>query len=310
MLHRACKVVFWVPYPATALPAGLISKAGNAPLAHYISHGLHHGLVSVGHAVGHDARRKMLSDCPRWTAGARPLSIPARAAALMLHKDASGLRALGLTPASLLRTAHASLPVPRSHRAPAGQGQNQRRGRRTDGLSKRCERSLSVRTLCARAPAPDRRPIPSLRSVMPRSAVGRASRSREAPHQSRFGALLPLSLVGTRSCFSRDRFSQRWGASFAFRRPGAAHHFFPALGGLRKLSLIGAKVLAALTPIAGAIYASAMRRGLRALAPESRHVSSKRCVNRATICPEIPNQHQSSYRSNKGANQPSCRSLN
>jgi hypothetical protein len=73
----------------------------------------------------------------------------------MLRKDASGLRALGLTPASLLRTAHASLPAPRSRRAPAGQGQSQRRRGAQDRHSKRCERSLSVRNVCACAPAPE-----------------------------------------------------------------------------------------------------------------------------------------------------------
>ena len=307
MLHRACKVVFWVPYPATALPAGLISKAGNAPLAHYISHGLHHGLVSVGHAVGHDARRKMLSDCPRWTAGARPLSIPARAAALMLHKDASGLRALGLTPASLLRTAHASLPVPRSHRAPAGQGQNQRRGRRTDGLSKRCERSLSVRTLCARAPAPDRRPIPSLRSVIPRSAVGRASRSREAPHQSRLGALLPLSLVGTRSCFSRDRFSQRWGASFAFRRLGAAHHFSPALGGPAQTFADRRKGSCCIRSDCWGSLRSASRLGLQAFARNFTVCFSQLWTYRICGC---PNHSSIRYQISSRSNQSSCQSLN
>jgi hypothetical protein len=37
----------------------------------------------------------------------------------------------------------------------------------------------------------------------------------------------------------RDRLSQRWGASFSLRRQGATYHGSPALGGLRKLSLIG-----------------------------------------------------------------------
>jgi hypothetical protein len=39
----------------------------------------------------------------------------------------------------------------------------------------------------------------------------------------------------------RDRLSQRWGASFSLRRLGAAYHGSPALGGLRKLSLIGSE---------------------------------------------------------------------
>jgi hypothetical protein len=39
----------------------------------------------------------------------------------------------------------------------------------------------------------------------------------------------------------RDRLSQRWGASFSLRRLGAAYHGSPALGGLRKLSLMGSE---------------------------------------------------------------------
>jgi len=229
-MQRLARIVTcWVPYPAISLTAGDTLRAGNAPFAPRIPHSQHHGPATVGHLVGHDmacvAGRKSLPECSSQAAGARLISIPARAAALMLRKDASDLRALGLTPASLLRTAPVSLPAPRSRRAPAGQGQSQRPSGAQDGPSKRCERSLSVRSLCASAPAPDRRPIPSLRSVIPRSAVGRASRA-EAPIQSRLGALLPLSLVGTRSCFFRDRISQRWGASFSFRRLGAAHHLF------------------------------------------------------------------------------------
>ena len=191
----------------------------------------------------------------------------------MLRKAASGLRALGLAPASLLRTAHASLPAPRSRRAPAGEGQNQRRRGAQDRTSIRCERSLRVRVLAPALPRPTRRLFP--RFAQSNQSAGRSRCAlAEAPHQSRLGALLPLSLAGASSCFCRDRLSQRWGASFSFRRLGAAHHASPALGGLRKLSRKDAKVLARFAAIAWATYASAARARAASARPKTRACSS------------------------------------
>lgn len=307
-------VTFWVPYPATSLAAGYTLRAGNAPLVRRIAHGQHHGPATVGHNVGRDVAngvgRKSLPGCSSQAAGARLVSIPARAAALMLRKDASGLRALGLTPASLLRTAPVSLPAPRSRRAPAGQGQSQKPSGAQDGPSKRCERSLSVRSLCASAPAPDRRPIPSLRSVIPRSAVGRASRA-EAPPQSRLGALLPLSLVGTRSCFFRDRISQRWGASFAFRRLGAAHHVVSGPWGPAQTSAQNTR--SSYRIHSGRWNNLRFCNTARAASarPTTHRVRSKLWINGINYGPTISRfDFQKIVKANKGANQSSCHSLN
>jgi hypothetical protein len=314
MQRLARTVTSWVPYPATDLAAGYIVKAGNPPLALGISHRQQHGRLSVARNVAHDVARDVAQStvpgCYFWAAGARLISILARAAALMLRKDASGLRALGLTPASLLRTAPVSLPAPRSRRAPAGQGQSQRPSGAQDGPSRRCERSLSVRSLCASAPAPDRRPIPSLRSVIPRSAVGRASRAREAPPQSRLGALLPLSLVGTRSCF-RDRISPRWGASFAFRRLGAAHHLLRPIGGLRKLRSNDArKFLPHSLRLLGQPVLCFTARAASAR-PKTRRVRSKPWINGSMfVQTHFPFDYQTSSKPDQRSNQPSCHSLN
>jgi hypothetical protein len=237
--------IFWAESPAFFLAARCGLKARQAPPARRMAHRLHHRAVHVRREVRdsmRDAvRGKPLPECSFWAAGARPIRIPGRAAALMLREAATGLRALGLKPASLLRIAQASLPVPRSHRAPAGQGQNQNRrgGDLRTGLRALGHTLFPKTPACA--PAPDWRPIPSLRSVIPQAASRARFALDQAPHQSRLGTLLPLSLVGTRSCLCRDRLSQRWGASFSLRRLGAAYHGSPALGGLRKLSLMGTK---------------------------------------------------------------------
>jgi hypothetical protein len=77
----------------------------------------------------------------------------------------------------------------------------------------------------------------------------------------------------------RDRLSQRWGASFSLRRLGAAYHRSPALGGLRKLSLVGSEEFLPFSLVARTTYAprfieprNVLARksvGLRALAQSS-----------------------------------------
>ena len=245
-MHSLSRIaILWAESPAFFLAAPCGLKARHAPSAPRMAHRIHHRAVHVRREVRDSVRDavrgKSLPGCSFWAAGARPIRIPGRAAALMLRKAATGLRALGLKPASLLRTAQASLPVPRSHRAPAGQGQNQnlRGGDLRIGLRALGHTPFPKTPACA--PAPDWRPIPSLRSVIPQAASRARFALDQAPHQSRLGTLLPLSLVGTRSCLCRDRLSQRWGASFSLRRLGAAYHGSPALGGLRKLSLIGSE---------------------------------------------------------------------
>jgi hypothetical protein len=164
----------------------------------------------------------------------------ARAYALLLRNCAFGLRVLGLhIPAQLL------------HNSPFGRSLSSLRALAksppVSGPMLQTFRSAASARLkspgrfeAARS-APDWRPIPSLRSVISQAASRARFALDSAPHQSRLGTLLPLSLAGARSCFYRDRLSQRWGASFTLLRLGASHHGSPALGGLRKLSLWEAK---------------------------------------------------------------------
>jgi hypothetical protein len=160
--------------------------------------------------------------------------------ALLLRSCAVGLRALGL-----YRSAHLL------HNSPFGRSLSSLRALAKSlpgpGLMLQSLRSAasarlkSPRGFAAARSAPDWRPIPSLRSVISQAASRARFALDSAPHQSRLGTLLPLSLAGARSCFCRDLLSQRWGASFTLRRLGAAYHGSPALGGLRKLSLWEAK---------------------------------------------------------------------
>lgn len=259
MDSRVRIAICWVPYPARSFPADCSLRSSHAPSAHRMTHGPHHGPLSVGHCggdgVGHAAGRKSLPRCSYWAAGARPIRIPARAQAPMLRNDATGLRALGLKPASLLRTAQASLPVPRSHRAPASQGrsQNLRGGDLRSGLRALGHTPFPKTPACA--PAPDWRPIPSLRSVIPQAASRARFALDQAPHRSRLGTLPLLSLVGTRSCLYRDRLSQRWGASFTLRRLGAAYHGSPALWGPAQTSRSGERKFLPVSPVARATCA-------------------------------------------------------
>ncbi len=259
MDSRVRIAIFWVPYPALSYPADCSLRSSHAPSAQRMTHGPHHGPRSVGHCggdgIGRAVGRKSSPRCSFWAAGARPIRIPARAQALMLRNDATGLRALGLKPASLLRTAQASLPVPRSHRAPASQGQNQnlRGGDLRTGLRALGQEPFPKTPACA--PAPDWRPIPSLRSVIPQAASRARFALDQAPHRSRLGTLPPLSLVGTRSCLYRDRLSQRWGASFTLRRLGAAYHGSPALWGPAQTSRSGERKFLPVSPVARATCA-------------------------------------------------------
>ena len=194
--------ILWTAYPGLSLAARRGLKTSHTPLAPRIAHGPHHGTFpvadTVADVVAHAVARKSLPGHSFWAAGARPIRIPGGVTALMLRKAATGLRALGLKPASLLRTAHVSLPVPRSHRAPAGQGQNQNPGGGDLRTGLRALGHTPLPKTPAGAPAPDWRPIPSLRSVIPRPPVVRAAR------------------------LTQHRIRRVWGRSFCCRSLGLA----------------------------------------------------------------------------------------
>ena len=168
-------MIFWANYAAFFLTATRSFKPRHAHMAHRLQHRAGYVRRDVRDIVRNTVRGKSLPGCSFWAAGARPIRIRVRANALMLRKAAIGLRALDLKAASLLRTAQASLPVPRSHRAPAGQGQKQNPGGGDLRTGLRALGLTSPKTPAC-APAPDWRPIPSLRSVIPRPPVVRAAR--------------------------------------------------------------------------------------------------------------------------------------
>jgi hypothetical protein len=183
---------------------------------------------------------------------ARRVLPAAQAVSLLQSNEAAGLRAL----AHLFASFHCNSPMPRPStrcersRVSRWPGKEQDAGK--DGTWPASARPTSFRRCPPRVP----RLTPRLFARFAHSQTkpgGQARSARaEAPRQSRLGALLLLSLAGASSCFCPDRLSQRWGASFAFRRLGASHHAASALGGLRELSLKDAKVLASVAPVARA----------------------------------------------------------
>jgi hypothetical protein len=160
--------------------------------------------------------------------------------------------------------------------------------------------------LGASAPAPDRPTFP--RCARSYQSAGRTRFAlAEAPAQSRLGALLPLSLVGTRSCFCRDRFSQRWGASFSFRRLGAAHHFF---SGPRVPAQTFAQSRESSCSIRSGCWGNLRFSGTGAGCERSPENSPRvfQTVDQSQFRPFF-SQHANIANSYKGVNQPSCLSL-
>jgi hypothetical protein len=300
-MHSSSPITtFWAEYPALSLAAESGLKTRHAPSAPRMAHRVHHRAVIVRRDVRHvmrDAiRGKALPESSLWAAGARPVRIPVRAVALLLRKDATGLRALGLKPVSLLRTARASLPVPRSHRAPAGQGQKQnpRGGQRRNWL-----RAL------AKGISEDARPRSRARlaaySLASLSHTQTASRARCALRRStasvasgdapstiaRWDSRLLPAVTGSVSAGALPSPCFAWGLRITALRPG----------GLHKLSLRRVKVfcqflrsLADLrTPLRwGTRKRACLRKGC-GRSPNQNQITEQSCTYRG-----IPNIPQSS----------------
>jgi hypothetical protein len=234
------------------------------------------------------------------------LSSGARAAALLLRTFAVGLRALGLyTPAQLL------------HNSPFGRSLSSLRALAkslpVSGLllqpfwSAASARLESSRRFEAARSAPDWRPIPSLRSVIPQAASRARFALDQAPHPSRLGTLPPLSLVGTRSCLYRDRISQRSGASFTLRRLGAAYHGSPAPWGPAQTSLKPRSSCCIRSGLLGQPSVCFTARAACAR-PKTRRVLRQTTDRR--ISSWVTNIFQSAIKFHQGVNQSSCLSLN
>jgi hypothetical protein len=258
-MHSSSRMtIFRTSYPAPSLAVSRRLETRHAPFAPRMAHGPHHGTLpvadDVADGVAHAVARKPSPRCSLWAAGARPSSITARATALMLRKDASGLRALGLKPASLLRTAHVSLPAPRSRRAPAAQGRSQRRRGAQDQPSRRCERSLRSGMCAPALPRPTGRL--SLAALGHTSRpVGRASRSQNHRLSRAWERSFPCRSLGLAPASAVTGSVSAGALPSPFAAWGRLITSSPALGGLRKLSLKSAKVFARFAPVARATYA-------------------------------------------------------
>jgi hypothetical protein len=159
----------------------------------------------------------------------------------------------------------------------------------------------------AARPAPDRRPIPSLRSVIPqvggqaRFALKRSTASvalRSAPSPvARWDSLLLLSRT-VQSALGR----------FLLLAPsGDGSSLSPALWGPAQTSLKYAKVLAAFASVARATYALPDGAGCEC-SPENSPCASANCGLIESVV--VSNIFQSALKSHQGANQSSCLLLN
>jgi hypothetical protein len=202
--------------------------------------------------------RRELRHCTQlnWRLG-RPVasahrSMPcARALALLQQNEAAGLRALAHVSASFDCNSSMLWPATHCGRSWVPRWLEQKNKRRAKTETACGHSANTFPKMPAARTAPDRRPTPSLCSVVPQ-AGGRArfalkkhriSRAWERSFSCRSLGLAPASLA--------TGFSQRWGASFALRRLGAAHCSLRPCGGLRKLRKTR-EVLAAFAPVARA----------------------------------------------------------
>jgi hypothetical protein len=279
--------------------------------------GVTFGVVNVCRSLRRRSRRELRHGAGQNRRSARPVagahrSMPgARAAALLLSNDAGCLRALANVSASF----HCNSPVlwPTTHCGrswvPRWLEQEPRGGQRRK-LS--CERSSSTfPKMPAARPAPDRRPIPSLRSVIPqvggqaRFALKRSTASvalGSAPSSfARWDSLLLLFATGSVSAGALPSPCAALGRLIAFSGPlGACANFAQIRESSCRISLrlLGQSTLCY---TARAASARPKTRHVRYGSPDRRAQSSVKAFsiyNQAVINP------------NKGANQSSCLSSN
>jgi hypothetical protein len=211
--------------------------------------GVGFGVINLCRSLRRRSRRKLRHGAGQNRRSGRPFarahrSMPgARAAALLLSNDAGCLRALANVSASFDCNSPVLWPTTHCGRSwvPRWPAQEPRGGQRRK-LS--CERSSSAfPKMPAARPAPDRRPIPSLRSVIPQ--VG--GQARFALKRSTASVALgsaPSSFARWDSLLLLSRPVQSaLGRFLLLAPPGGGSSLSPALGGLRELALKYAKFL-------------------------------------------------------------------
>jgi hypothetical protein len=250
----------------------------------------------VAHAVAHGLARYFWPECLSWLRALALSAFQPGLKPMMLRKDAPGLRALGLKPASLLRTATASLPAPRSRRAPAGQGQNQKQRGALDRPPKRCERSLWSGISCACAPAPDRRHSPSLRSVATMSAVRRASRSKRITRSVALGSAPSLAARWDSLLLLSRPFQSALGRFLHLAPPGGGSSLFSGPVGACANFAKPAKFLQHSLPFARALSALRTARAACARPNSRRGFLPARCMPSWYAAQTVLNQHANLFK--------------
>lgn len=210
--------------------------------------GVSFGVVTLCRSSCRTSRRALRRRATQNRRAGRPVAsahrpLPgARAAALLLTNDAGCLWALVNISASFYCNSPLLWPTTHCGRSwvPRWPKQEPRCGQRKQA----CERSANQFPIMPAArPAPDRRPIPSLRSVIPQ--VG--GQARFALKRSTASVALgsaPSSFARWDSLLLLSRPVQSaLGRFLLFAPPGGGSSLSPALGGLRELSLKYAKFL-------------------------------------------------------------------
>jgi hypothetical protein len=234
--------------------------------------GVSFGVLTLGRSSWRSSRRKLRHPARQNRRSGRPVasahrpSPGARALALLLSNDAGCLRALANVSASFDCNSPVLWPTTHCGRSWVFRWPEQKtKGGQRRKLS--CGRSSSAFPMMPAArPAPDRRPIPSLRSVIPQ-AGGQARFALKRSTASVALGSAPSSFARWDSLLLLSRTVQSaLGRFLLLAPPRVGSSLSPALWGPAQTSLKYAKVLAAFAPVARGDLRSASRHGLRALA--------------------------------------------